>query len=561
MIERLDQYIEKVLENKHGRHGLMEVLKVKRHVADLKRDDIFFDSEKAERAISIIEKLRLVEDVYSGKKFKLLDHQCFFYASIFGWQTIDSDTKKVKRRFVRSYKTTGRKNAKTTENSALSFFMLYFDGTNSAQCYSVANTRRQALICHDAAKSMIELARKDSAHLASSIRVLSQSIVVPSTRSRMEAMAADPKRLDGFNPSFTSVDEFHEMKDNKILKIFENGMIMREQPLISITTTAGFNKLGPCYRYQKMCENILRGIMNDDSIFIDIYRMDDEDDIEDENNWYKANPMLGKVISLDSFRKKFISAKNEGLSSMINFKTKNLNMWLSTSKGWIPDSMIKDCMIDEPIKDTDECHIGIDLAAVSDIATVSCYYPPSDTSDFHRFRTKYYISLDKIEERSKRDGVPYLEWQSKGLLSVIDSNVIELSYIIKDVLELCENSSVVTVNVDPWNGREFAAKIAEEGVPIGFFRAGFGSMSEPTKNMEKIIRSGFSDFGKDPIKRWMFSNIELKTDPAGNIKPDKEKSTEKIDGVVSDIIAIGGYLVALKEGRGSQNNRQGIRSI
>lgn len=560
MKKRLNKYIKQVLANKQGRHGEMEVLKVQRHVNDLKRKDVRFNEKRAARAIRIIENLKLFEDRYHNKRFELMPHQVFFYASILGWEMYDPESKSWKRKYRKSYKSIARKNGKTTENAALEIYCFRFDGVYGAQCFSAANSRKQALICHDTAKNMLDLTMKGSARLSSEIRIMAQNVVYLNKKSKMEAMAADPKKLDGFNPSFASIDEFHEMKTTDIIKIFERGMVMREEPILSITTTAGFDKHKPCFKYQKVCEQVLRGTLTDDTLFVDIFKLDDEDDVEDFNNWYKANPMLGHSISLTDFKNSFNSAKNEGLSSLLQFYVKNLNMWTSASKGWIPDSTIKENMLSEPVDKSEPCFIGVDLAAVSDIAGWSVMYPPSDFSSKYRFRTTYYIPLDTIDERSKSDGVPYREWADKGLINIIDSNVIELSEIKADILKFYENNNVKGIGVDPWNGREFVSNIADHGIDVGFFYQSMKNMAEPTKKIEKLMLKRECDIGEDPIKRWNYANVELHFDHNGEYKPAKDKSTEKIDGVIMDIIAIGVYLDTKKE-KESVYEKQGIRSI
>ena len=560
MKKRLNQYIKKVLDNKHGRHGLMEILKVERHQNDLKRKDVRFNEKKAARAVRIIENLKLHEDKYYDKPFILQPHQVFYYASILGWEMYDKETKTWNRRFRRVYKSIARKNGKTTENAALEIFMFRFDGVNGAQCFSAANTRKQALICHDAAKEMLRLTAEKSTTLKSQIRFMAQNVIYQNKRCKMEAMAADPKKLDGFNPSFASIDEFHEMKSTDIIKIFERGMVMREEPLLSITTTAGFDKHKPCYKYQVMCEQVLQGIVNDDVLFVDIYRMDDEDSEEDENNWYKANPMLGVTIPLTNFRNDFNSAKNEGLTSLLQFYVKNLNMWVNQNKGWIPDSVILENQHNEPVSSEEPCYIGVDLATVTDLAGFSVYYPPSDVSDKHRFRTTYYIPMDSIDKRSKADGVPYREWADKGLIKIIDSNVIELEEIKRDIVEFYENNNVVRVGVDPWNGREFTNQLADYGMDIGFYSQYISKMADPTMKMEKLMMKRSCDIGKDEIKRWNYKNVELDIKSSGQYKPSKDRSTEKIDGVIMDIIALGVSMEHVEEKKSIYESR-GIRSV
>jgi phage terminase large subunit-like protein len=441
--------------------------------------------------------------------------------------------------------------------------MFVGSGERGATCLTAANTRDQALITYEEARNMLEHLQADSKKAQKLIKIMANLCLVPSKKNVLKAMAADPKKLDGYKPSFVSIDETHEMKTNKIIKIFERAVAQKTEPLIAISSTVGYNTTYPFYNYYRMCERILEQVLDDDSLFIDMYAMDEEDDWNDPKNWGKPNPMLGKIINRDNFAQDYNSARNEGGTSEIDFQVKNLNKWCGTAKTWISSDIIKGCNFNFEVKSEEVCHVGVDLATVDDIAVVSVLFPPTETCPKFRFRNAYFIPEESIDARTEKHGVPYRQWANEGRFNVIPkSNVIDQTYIEKYIVkEICEKYQVETIDIDRWNAVQFAGNLSREGLEVGFYGQGFRGMNEPTKLLEKLYKSSKIDNGSDRIFEWMMSNIVLATDAAGSVKPDKDKSTEKIDGVSALLTAFGGYIRSSVGKEESIYEHSGIRRL
>lgn len=560
--KQYDNYINTVLKNPEV-YGKYEKLKVQRHLDDLERTDIFFDEAAGDRVVKFASEMRLSDDAHWKQKIHLFDHQIFFFRTLFGWKKIDPDTQQPKRRFRKSLNTKSRKNAKTQENSILTTYMFAGSGERGVNCLTAANTRDQALITYDETRNMLEHLRNDSKKAKELIRLMANACLIPSKKNVLKAMASDPRKLDGYKPTFVSIDEVHEMKTNKIIKIFELAVAQKLEPLIAISSTVGYNTTYPFYSYYRMCERVLEGVLEDDSLFIDMFALDEEDDWNDPKNWRKPNPMLGKIINRDNFEQSYKTAKNEGGTSEIDFQVKNLNKWCGSAKTWLKQDLINACRFNFEILPEEVCHVGVDLATVDDIAAVALLFPPTETHPKFRFHIEYFIPEETIDKRTDGDGVPYRQWANEGKFHVIpNSNVIDQKYIEQYVVkEVCEKYQAETIDIDRWNAVQFAGNLSREGLEVGFYGQGFKGMNEPTKLLEKLVKSTRIDVGSDKIFEWMMGNVVLATDPAGSIKPDKDKSVDKIDGVSALLTAFGGYIRSAAGKEESIYESGGIRRI
>lgn len=555
-----DGYINRVLANSDGRIGHYEVAKVKRHLEDLKRTDLFFDDVAADKIVKFCSVMRLSDDDHWQQKIKLRDHQVFFFRTLMGWKKIDPHTGQEKRRFRRSLNTKGRKNGKSQENALLTGYMFAGSGERGAHCYTAANTREQALVTYDETKNMLSQYCDRNRKAKGMIRLMANSCLIPTRNNVLKAMAADPKKLDGFKPLFASVDEPHEMKTNKILKIFERGMAQKLQPLIAISSTVGYNTTYFFYKYFRMCQNILDGIMEDDSLFIDMYCMDEGDDWKDPNNWYKPNPMLGKLINLDNFTQDFKSSMNEGGSAEIDFQVKNLNEWSGTAKTWISKDKVEQSRSETDLALLVDTYVGVDLSAVKDLACTAYFQPPNAQNPKFKLKIDTFIPEVTIDARTSEDGVPYRSWANEGRFKIQKNRETQDQAIIESsILVNTEKYSYKTVNIDRWNATRFHSNLKDEGLQAEMIGQGYRDMNEPCKWLERAFIEGVIDIGDDLIFEWMLRNTAISRDPTGAMKPDKSKSSEKIDGVVAALNAIAGYLNDVK--KASIYDKQGVRSV
>jgi phage terminase large subunit-like protein len=287
---------------------------------------------------------------------------------------------------------------------------------------------------------------------------------------------------------------------------------------------------------------VLEGKLKDDGLFTIIYTLDDGDDWGDERNWVKANPNWGVSVYPRQLHQALTEAR-EFVHKEVEFKTKLLNVWTDTAMTWISDA---DWMACEQDMDLDgvECYAGLDLASTSDFCAFSLWFP-----EYYAVRTWYYLPEEAIRRRTDSVGQQYKQWQRDGWIIETPGNVTDYDYIRKHIGELCERYNVQDISYDRYNSSQLVIQLTNDGLSMYPFGQGFVSMSAPTKELERKVKNKELTHDGNPVTRWMMGNIYLKTDPAGNVKIDKAKSGDKVDGAVSMVMALGGYMAGAAESK------------
>lgn len=356
-------------------------LAIQRHYDDLKKSEsanypYYYDQKAADTYITFMKVCRLTKGEYAAMNVNVMPWQEFFWAMIFGWKRkIDK-----KRRFRKVYLEISRKNAKTETAALTAVACFILDQEKGAEIYTAATTRDQARICWDAAKVILDYLKKDSPAVNKMVQVRAHSIYSAGSNSKMIPVSSDAKTLDGLNPHVAIVDEFHAHPDSSVLEIMESGIGSRSQPLILITTTAGFNKESPCYQLRKVCLDIIKGHKHDDAVFPLIFSLDEDDDWQNSENWVKSNPSMNVTIGMGYLKDQYTKAINEGAAKQIGFMTKNLNYWTNTHATWINENMWNECEM--KIKDdflmNRPAFGGLDLAQTIDISAFCLFFPEFD---------------------------------------------------------------------------------------------------------------------------------------------------------------------------------------
>lgn len=544
-LEKQVETIRATLRKLPNRVGKLAALACKRHLNDLKaghKRGLSFDEAEAGRWIKLYSLFTHIKG--QGGPLILEPWQQFIVANIFGWKRRDG-----RRRFRRAYTEVARKNGKTTLVAPIGIGMMIADREEGAECYSIATTAKQAREVFDAARAMGK--KSTSPKVASRLQIQAHNIHDLTSNSKFEPLSSDSGTKDGMNPHFVAVDEYHAHPDDSLYNVLASGMGARQQPLMWTITTAGFNKLGPCKKYRDYCERILNGDDEDDAQFCIIYTLDDGDDWQDSTTWVKANPNLGVSVLMDFLREQYKLAAAIP-EKQVEFKTKHLNQWTDAAKVWIPAETWS--LGDEPFDVADlykrPCYGGLDLASVRDICSLELVFPPLEDEADKRVRVLCYnwVPEDGVVTRSKADKVPYQQWVEQGFIEATPGNVTDYSFIEAKIIELCETFDVHKIGYDRFNASQLVINLTNEGVPMSPFGQGFVSMSAPTKELERLAFEGLIQHGGNPVLAWALGNVALRRDPAGNIKPDKEKSGEKIDPVVSLVMGIGEWMTERAEG-------------
>jgi len=520
-------------------------LAVERHLADLEKTDFpfYFDEYEADRAVKFFSILRHTSGSLGGKRFNLQDNQAFILAMLFGWRRHENK----KRRFTQCYLEMARKAGKSEFAAGIQIYTGFLEGEEGAQVYTAATTRDQANMVFRAVKKMCRYLKADSAALRREIDVLANSVVFKPTDSFIQKVSADAGTLDGLNPHNATIDEYHAHKTDEIKGVMQTGMGSRDNPLLLIITTAGFEKEAPCYRVERSnAIMVLKGERAQDNLFSLIFTLDEGDDWKDERLWKKANPNLGSTPSVQYLREQVQDAMNKGSSTMVQVLTKNFNLWLDAPKVWIPEENIKAVM--RPIDISEfygrDVFLGLDLAATTDL-TALAIFAPGDGDRKVICKVLYWLPEETVSRRN--DVAPYREWAEGGFINLTAGNIVDYSAVKSAVYDLQEKCRVVSIGYDEWNAWETTAELSANGITMEKVLPRFAWQSNPTKRIEMMVMSGDIELDDNPILRWNFRNIHLDRDSQDNIKPNKQKSGEKIDGIAAMVDALYVYLQSISQ--------------
>lgn len=507
-----------------------------RFLKDLKRRDLHQYSEKkrsladdGERWCRFLEKLPHVKGRWAARNetFALSDWQIFCTVNIFGWYY----KKTSRRRFREVYIEVPRKNGKSFYTAGIGVGMLTIDGETGAEVYCGATTEKQAWEIFRPAKQICQ--RTPQLCEKYGIEVNAKSLSILANGSRFEPVIGNPG--DGASPSCGIADEFHEHKTSDLVDTFQTGMGARENPIQINITTAGSDTGGPCYEKRDDVIQILKGAVEDDSIFGIIYTLDKSDKWDTVEAQKKANPNYN--ISVDAeFLKGQLSQARRSAIKQVAYKTKHLNMWVGAKAAWMNMLAFQACRKTSLSIDDfkgRQCYIALDLASKIDIADMCILFPPVKGGKWAAF-FKHYLPEDVILEG---DNTRYKAWHTDGWLTSTPGNVTDFAYIEDDLTDLKSDYEIARVPFDPFQATYFSTRMMEEGFPMVEIGATVKNFSQPMKEIEALILQKNIQFEMDPVLMWMFGNVVARLDKKDNIFPNKERFENKIDGVVALIMA------------------------
>lgn len=498
---------------------------------NLKREDLLFDEWEVNRIIKFINCLNLSEQA-TPLKFMLQPWQTFLVCGIYGFYWKETGLRKVNTVFLEL----PRKNGKSQLIIALAIYHLIFE--QDSQVVVSANSREQAKLV-DFKKSkqyctQIDPQKKNIKQRYNTINFLNNELIVT---------ASDSKRLDGLNASLVVIDELHEAKNADMYNVLKSSQGARKNPLLIAITTAGFDSESFCYSLVDYSQKVLAGDIVDDSQFNLLYTLDDFDDYTDYKNIAKANPNLGVSVN-ESF---IIDEIKKGIQNPVeafNTKVKYFNIWLTAKnydEQYIEMEYVNKCS-DKTISITDEkfkgsgVYIGVDLAAISDIAAVSYMF---FIDGKYYFFNRYY--LPKNNQNSILMNQKYTEWSKQGYLKLIEGNVIDYDDIISDLKQMATQFNIELISYDSWNANQFAIDGTKEGFYMLPYSQSTQSINRPAKELSRLIMKEGIVIEDNPVTKWMFSNALVK-EYGENIRIDKRNKNQKIDGVIAMITNLGGYL-------------------
>ncbi|MFM0899743.1 terminase large subunit [Streptococcus suis] len=492
-----------------------------------------YDKAKADRAVTFINNLSHTKGKWAGKRFDLLPWQEQIVRDLFGIVKEDGN-----RQFLTAYIEIPKKNGKSELAAAIALYLLYADNEASAEVYGAACDRNQASIVFDVAKQMVQMSRP--LEKRSKIMGATKRIVNYSNAGFYQVLSAETGTKHGLNVSGLVFDEIHAQPNRHLYDVLTKGSgDAREQPLFFIITTAGTDRNSICYELHTKALDILNGRKKDTSFYPVVYGLSDEDDWNDEANWRRANPSLGHTIGIDRVREAYQQALDNPAEENV-FKQLRLNMWTSSSVAWIPEHVY--AKGNHPIQYDSlkgrSCYAGLDLSSTSDIAAFVLVFPPRFEEENYIVLPYFWLPEDTLELRCRRDHVLYDVWERQGYIKTTEGNVVHYGFIEKFIEDLSEIYHIKEIAYDRWNATQMVQNLEGMGLTMVPFGQGYKDMSPPSKELYKLMMEGKIQHGGHPVLKWMGQNVVMRQDPAGNIKPDKEKSVEKIDGIVALIMGL-----------------------
>lgn len=498
-----------------------------------KAKDSYYDKEYADFAVAFIESLCHTKGTWAGKRFELMDWQEQIIRDLFGILKPNGY-----RQFNTAYIEIPKKNGKSELAAAVALLLTCGDGEQRAEVYGAAADRQQASIVFDVAADMVRMCPA----LNKRVKILASQkrLIYEPTNSFYQVLSAEAYSKHGFNVHGVVFDELHSQPNRKLYDVLTKGSgDARMQPLFFLITTAGTDTHSICYEVHQKAQDIIDGRKIDPTFYPVIYGADDTEDWTSPKVWKKCNPSLGETIGMDKVKIACESAKqNPGEEN--SFRQLRLNQWVKQAVRWMPMDKWDKCAfaVNEDDLRGRVCYGGLDLSSTTDITAFVLVFSPLDEEDKYVIIPYFWIPEDTLDLRVKRDRVPYDVWERQGYLQTTEGNVIHYGYIEKFIESLGERFNIREIAFDRWGAVQMVQNLEGMGFTVVPFGQGFKDMSPPTKELMKLTLEQRIAHGGHPVLRWNMDNIFVRTDPAGNIKADKEKSTEKIDGAIATIMAL-----------------------
>ena len=495
-----------------------------------------FSEERAQRVTRFIECLCHTKGEFHGQPFKLLPWQEKIIRDVFGTVRDDDNTK---RQYTSAYIEIPKKNGKSEIGAAIALNMLCNDDEWRAEVYSCAADRQQASIVFDVAADMV----RQSPALSRRIKIIpsTKRMVFQPTGSIYQVLSSDVPSKHGLNVSACIFDELHTQPTRALYDVMTQGSgDARKQPLWFFLTTAGTDRNSVCWEVHQKALDIIEGRKADPRFYPVIFGLPDDADWTDEKNWYKANPSLDFTISIDKVRDAFSKAQETPADENM-FRQLRLNQWVKQSVRWMPMDKWDACGT-EPVSMHElygrPCYGGLDLSSTSDLTTLVLVFPPESEDERYIVLPFFWLPSETLSLRVRRDHVMYDVWEKQGFIKTTEGNVVHYGFIEQFIVELGEYFNIREIGYDRWNASMFVQALQEDGFNMVPFGQGFRDMSAPTKELMRLVLEQKISHGGHPVLRWNMDNAYVRTDPAGNVKIDKEKSTEKVDGAVALVMAL-----------------------
>lgn len=495
--------------------------------------DCTFDARTADLVCEFFpDQMTHIEGQFAGKPFELQPWQQALLGCAFGWMRPNG-----LRRYREVFQYVPRKNGKTTQMGGMINLVAFCDDEPGAQIYSAAADREQAALVFRQTKGMI--LNRPELEEQTQVYATYKSICYPNNIV-YKALSAEAESKHGYNSHFVCIDELHAQPNRDLVDVLLTSTGSRRQPLVWYITTADFDRESICNEKHNYASKVRDGIIEDSSFLPCIFEASIDDDWESPAIWRKANPNLGVSISEEYLARECQRAKDTP-TYLNTFKRLHLNIRTSSDVAWIPIEKWDACgePFDAAMLEGRECFSGLDLSTTTDVSALVLVFPPLEEGGEVYVLPFFWIPGDKAQHREKTDRVPYITWADQGFIRMTDGNVVDYRVIRNDINELAKRFNIKEIAADRWNATQLIQDLQDDGFEVVQYGQGFKDMTAPTKDLEALCVSKRLRHGGNKPLRWMVSNVMVETDAAGNLKPSKKKSTERIDGIVALIMGLG----------------------
>lgn len=494
-------------------------------------DECRWDAAEAQRVLDFFPACLTHTKGYAGA-FQLEPWQRDIFATLYGWKRADGT-----RRYREALVAVPRKNGKTSLCAGLSLYQLSCDGERGPEVYCAASSRDQATLLFDPAAQMVRSQAKMKEALV--IHDSVKRIIDHRNGGFMRAIPAEAAQSHGFNASAVIFDELHTQPNRELFDVLKTSQGARKQPLFVSITTAGYDRHSICWEVWDYAKKVRDGIITDPYFLPVVYELGQDEDWTDREVWKRVNPNYGVSLSGEYLEEAFSRA--QAIPAYENtFRNLHLNQWVEQACRWFNMDKWDQGSTDTDIGYGEECWAGLDLSTTTDISALVMVFPSGD-----RFRVecRFWVPSEAARDRERRDRVPYSQWMRDEAITATPGASVDYDCIRRDINELRERFNIRKIAIDRWNASQLAHQLEADQFEVNYFGQGFASMNSPAKFLEALIADGNLIHGGNPVLRWMASNVAVERDAAGNIKPSKKVSTERIDGIVALCMALGAWSV------------------
>jgi phage terminase large subunit-like protein len=501
-----------------------------------------FDPARVDHVVGAFEQLRHTKGRFAGQPLEPACWQVAYYlAPVFGWVAKSKDTGELARIITTAYVDLPRKNGKTTTAGGTAIYLTGADHEAGAQVVCAATTRDQARFAFDPIHQIV----KSSPTLKKSFQAMQHKIIHKPSGSVFEPIANVGDAQHGRDIHGAVVDELHLHKHYDLIEAIETGTGSRVQPLILFITTADSGRRNTPYdKVRTRIDKLARGSLTDYTTYGVVFAASADDDPFAESTWKKANPGYG----ISPTRRYMAEAAGKAKDSPADLAAfQRLHLGLRTKQefryldlaAWDVNASIVDVsrLAGRP------CFGGLDLGATSDLTALVWVFPTDDGAAFDVLLRCWAPedSVDALDDRTARAAT---NWVKQGYLTTTPGNVTDYDYIEAAIGRDRDLFQVKEIAYDRWNAQQIVNNLLTDGAPMVQHGQGFASMSAPTKDLQRLVLTGTTDrpvvrHGGNPLLRWTVDNFAVALDPAGNVKPDKQNASDKIDPVVALIMALG----------------------